>query len=150
MFVQPGAAPAGNKKAKKQPASALFVANTNSDTISVINTKNDKVVQTIATDPWPSSDTGYAPTSIAMADKNHLLVTLGRANAVAVYQYNGKPQQPVDYIGLTAGARTTSSRQRAETPRRWRSRRASVIPRRSSTCSCWSRRTAPTTRSTAT
>jgi YVTN family beta-propeller protein len=101
MFVQPGAAPAGNdKKSKKQPEGALFVANTNSDTISVINTKNDKVVQTIATDPWPSSDTGYAPTGIAMAEHNHLLVTLGRANAVAVYQYNDKPQQPVNYIGL--------------------------------------------------
>ena len=99
MFVQPGAAAAA-KKAKTHPAGALFVANTNSDTISVINTKNDKVVQTIATDPWPSSDTGYAPMSIAMAAKNHLLVTLGRANAVAVYQYNGKPQEPVNYIGL--------------------------------------------------
>jgi YVTN family beta-propeller protein len=85
MLVQPG---------------ALFVANTNSDTISVINTKKDKVVQTIATDPWPSSDTGYAPTSIAMAEKNHLLVTLGRANAVAVYQYNDKPQEPVNAVGL--------------------------------------------------
>jgi YVTN family beta-propeller protein len=101
MFVQPGAAPAGNKKKnKKPPAATLFVANTNSDTISVINTKNDKVVQTIATDPWPSSDTGYAPTSITMAQNNHLLVTLGRANAVAVYRYNGKPQQPVNYLGL--------------------------------------------------
>ncbi|HWH94324.1 MAG TPA: alkaline phosphatase family protein [Baekduia sp.] len=100
MFVQPAAAPAGKTKAKAQPADALFIANTNSDTISVINTKNDKVVQTIATDPWPSSDTGYAPTSIAMAENNHLLVTLGRANAVAVYQYNGKPQEPVSYIGL--------------------------------------------------
>jgi YVTN family beta-propeller protein len=99
MFVQPGP-PAAGKKAKKHPAGALFVANTFSDTVSVINTKNDKVVQTIATDPWPSSDTGYAPTSIAMSEKNHLLVTLGRANAVAVYQYNGKPQEPVNYIGL--------------------------------------------------
>src|SRR3954447_7550436 len=79
---------------------ALFVANTNSDTVSVIDTKKDKVVQTIATDPWPSSDVGYAPTSIAMAEKSHLLVTLGRANAVAVYQYQGTPQDPVSYIGL--------------------------------------------------
>jgi YVTN family beta-propeller protein len=79
---------------------ALFVANTFSDTVSVINTKKDKVVQTIATDPWPSSDTGYAPTGIAMGPGRHLLVTLGRANAVAVYKYNDKPQQPVNYIGL--------------------------------------------------
>lgn len=79
---------------------ALFVANTFSDTVSVINTKKDKVVQTIATDPWPSSNTGYAPTGLTIGPANHLLVTLGRANAVAVYKYNDKPQQPVNYIGL--------------------------------------------------
>ena len=79
---------------------ALFVANTNGDTVSVIDTKKDKVVQTIETKPWPSSDVGYAPTSIAMTTDGHLLVTLGRANAVAVYQYHGDPQEPVSYIGL--------------------------------------------------
>ena len=100
MFFQPDVAAAGKRNARHRHGGALFVANAFSDTVSVIDTKKDKVVQTIATDPWPSSDTGYAPTSIAMADKNHLLVTLGRANAVAVYQYNGKPQQPVNYIGL--------------------------------------------------
>ena len=84
LFLQPGARAAGRKRGRKHPAGALFVANTNSDTISVINTKNDNVVQTIATDPWPSSDIGYQPTSIAMGAKNYLLVTLGRANAVAV------------------------------------------------------------------
>jgi Phosphoesterase family len=35
-----------------------------------------------------------------MTSDGHLLVTLGRANAVAVYQYHGDPQQPVNYIGL--------------------------------------------------
>ncbi len=80
--------------------SALFVANTNSDTVSVVNTNNDKVVQTIATQPWPSSTVGYEPTSIALTADGHLLVTLGRANAVAVYRYNGSPLQPVSYLGL--------------------------------------------------
>jgi len=79
---------------------ALFVANTNSDTVSVINTKNDKVVQTIATQPWPSSKVGYEPTGIALTKDGHLLVTLGRANAVAVYRYEGTPQEPVSYLGL--------------------------------------------------
>ena len=41
-----------------QNAAALFVANTNSDTISVIDTRKDKVVQTIEAKPWPSSDVG--------------------------------------------------------------------------------------------
>src|SRR5262249_51936162 len=79
---------------------ALFVANAFDDTVSVIDAKKDKVVQTIETRPWRSSDVGYAPTSIAMTKDDHLLVTLGRANAVAVYRYHGNPQLPVNDIGL--------------------------------------------------
>src|SRR5215469_11108091 len=79
---------------------ALFVANTNSDTVSVINTTRDQVVQTIDTRPWPESSVGYQPDGIAMTSDSHLLVTLGRANAVAVYQYDGAPKAPVSYIGL--------------------------------------------------
>src|SRR5246127_5408921 len=79
---------------------ALFVANTNSDTVSVIDTTTDQVVQTIDTRPWPESAVGYEPDSIAMPQDGHLLVILGRANAVAVYRYDGTPLQPVSYIGL--------------------------------------------------
>src|SRR5215475_11979945 len=79
---------------------ALFVANTFGDTVSVIDTTTDKVVQTIETRPWPESSVGYQPDGIAMTSDGHLLVTLGRANAVAVYQYHGDPQEPVSYIGL--------------------------------------------------
>jgi len=79
---------------------ALFVANTNSDTVSVVNTRRDTVVQTIATQPWPSSTVGYEPTGIALTNDNHLLVTLGRANAVAVYSYHGNAQDPVNFVGL--------------------------------------------------
>jgi YVTN family beta-propeller protein len=79
---------------------ALFVANTFDDTVSVIDTSSDSVVQTIETRPWPESNVGYAPTGISMSDDGRLLVTLGRANAVAVYRYHGDPQQPVNYLGL--------------------------------------------------
>jgi YVTN family beta-propeller protein len=79
---------------------ALFVANTNSDTVSVIDTTTDQVVQTIETRPWPSSTVGYEPDSIALTKDGHLLVSLGRANAVAVYRYDGTPKDPVSYIGL--------------------------------------------------
>src|SRR6185312_7498937 len=79
---------------------ALFVANTNSDTVSVIDTRRDQVVQTIDTKPWPSSSVGYEPDGIALTKDGHLLVTLGRANAVAFYRYDGTPQDPVSYIGL--------------------------------------------------
>ena len=78
----------------------LFVANTNSDTVSVIDTTTNQVVQTIETKPWPSSSVGYEPDGIALTKDGHLLVTLGRANAVAVYRYDGTPEDPVSYIGL--------------------------------------------------
>ncbi|WP_328292882.1 bifunctional YncE family protein/alkaline phosphatase family protein [Kineococcus sp. NBC_00420] len=81
-------------------AGALFVANTNSDTVSVIDTRKDKVVQTISTKPWASSAVGYQPTAVTTTKDGHLLVTLGRANAVAVYRYAGRPQEPVGYVGL--------------------------------------------------
>ncbi|MDQ1582241.1 MAG: hypothetical protein QOF36_295 [Microbacteriaceae bacterium] len=78
----------------------LYVANTNSDTVSVIDTKTGTVRQTIATQPWASSTTGYEPTAITMQG-DHLLVSLGRANAIAVYTVNTKdPRDPASYIGL--------------------------------------------------
>lgn len=79
---------------------ALFVANTNSDTVSVIDTTKDKVVQTIDTRPWASSSVGYQPTSVTLTPDGHLLVGLGRANALAVYRYAGSPLEPVSYLGL--------------------------------------------------
>ncbi|WP_206791273.1 alkaline phosphatase family protein [Amycolatopsis sp. MtRt-6] len=78
---------------------ALFVTNTASDTVSVIDTGRDQVVQTIATQPWPEAAVGYEPDGVTLTGDGHLLVTLGRANAVAVYRYQG-PQEPVSYVGL--------------------------------------------------
>ncbi|MCW3046204.1 MAG: phosphoesterase [Solirubrobacterales bacterium] len=86
--------------AMHQSGNALFVANTNSDTVSVIDTSTDQVVQTIETKPWPSSSVGYEPDGIDVTKDGHLLVTLGRANAVAVYRYDGTPKDPASYIGL--------------------------------------------------
>jgi len=79
---------------------ALFVANTNSDTVSVVDTSTDQVVQTIETKPWPESAVGYEPDGITLTKDGHLLVTLGRANAVAVYGHDGAPKDPVSYVGL--------------------------------------------------
>jgi hypothetical protein len=67
--------------------------------VSVIDTDNDKVVQTIATQPWPEASVGYEPNGVTLTDDGHLLVTLGRANAVAVYNYKN-PLEPVSYVGL--------------------------------------------------
>jgi YVTN family beta-propeller protein len=78
----------------------LYVANTNSDTVSVIDTTTNTVKQTIVTQPWASSKTGYEPTAITMQG-NHLLVSLGRANAIGVYTVDRKdPRDPASYIGL--------------------------------------------------
>ncbi|MFB7222154.1 alkaline phosphatase family protein [Streptomyces sp. NPDC056227] len=78
---------------------AVFVTNTGTNSVSVINTKNDKVVQTIATQPWSQASIGYEPNAVTLTDDGHLLVTLGRANAVAVYKYTS-PQEPASYVGL--------------------------------------------------
>ncbi|MEU9497957.1 alkaline phosphatase family protein [Streptomyces sp. NPDC048196] len=78
---------------------ALFVTNTATNDVSVISTARDKVVQTIATRPWPEASVGYEPNAVTLTDDGHLLVTLGRANAVAVYKYKS-PQEPVSYVGL--------------------------------------------------
>ncbi|MFF0342677.1 alkaline phosphatase family protein [Kribbella sp. NPDC004875] len=78
---------------------AVFVTNTSSNTVSVIDATKNKVTQTIATQPWPEASVGYEPNSVMLTDDGHLLVTLGRANAVAVYRYKN-PLEPVSYIGL--------------------------------------------------
>ena len=79
---------------------ALFVTNTNDDSVSVVNTDSNKVVQTISTQPWKGSEVGYQPNAVTLTPDGHLLVSLGRANAVAVYRYHGNPQEPVNFIGL--------------------------------------------------
>ncbi|WP_456061903.1 phosphoesterase [Amycolatopsis panacis] len=78
---------------------ALFVTNTASDDLSVIDTAKDKVAQTIATRPWSEASAGYEPTATTLTGDGRLLVTLGRANAVAVYKY-ANPLEPVSYVGL--------------------------------------------------
>jgi YVTN family beta-propeller protein len=64
----------------------LYVANANSDTISVINTVTDDVVSTVLLRPQVARDlAGATPTGLAMsADGKWLYATLGDMNAVAV------------------------------------------------------------------
>ncbi|GAA2033296.1 alkaline phosphatase family protein [Catenulispora yoronensis] len=77
----------------------LFVTNTASNTVSVIDTAKDKVVQTIETQPWPQATVGYEPDAVTLTKDGRLLVTLGRANAVAVYRFSSA-KEPARYIGL--------------------------------------------------
>lgn len=61
----------------------LYVVNTNSDDISVVNTRTDKVVSTIGVRNR-GSRFGVAPSSCTV-DGNNLYVTLAGMNAVAVF-----------------------------------------------------------------
>jgi len=64
----------------------LYVANGNSDAVSVIDTRRDVVVNTIAVAPFRQRSIGLAPTAVALSpDAGTLYVTLGGVNAVAVY-----------------------------------------------------------------
>jgi YVTN family beta-propeller protein len=78
---------------------SLYVANTNDDTVSVVDTSPNEVVQTIATQPYRGSAIGYAPDALAVYN-GRLLVSLGRANAIAVYKLGANPLAPVSYVGL--------------------------------------------------
>ncbi|MEV3853596.1 alkaline phosphatase family protein [Streptomyces sp. NPDC050095] len=78
---------------------AVFVTNTATNDVSVIDPRKDRVVQTISTKPWPEASVGYEPDGVTLTDDGHLLVTLGRANAVAVYRFTSA-QEPVSYVGL--------------------------------------------------
>ena len=77
----------------------LYVTNTADDTVSVIDTASDEVVQTIDTKPWQGSGAGYAPDAVTVHD-GRLLVSLGRANAIAVYKLGESALDPVSYVGL--------------------------------------------------
>ena len=78
---------------------ALFVANSNDDSVSVIDTAAKQVTQTFNVNPLPGSAVGSYPNAITMPDAEHILVSIGRDNAIAVFRYNG-PVSPVQYQGL--------------------------------------------------
>ena len=81
------------------PDGTLMVANSNDDTFSLVDTATGTVVQTVNVNPLPGSTVGSYPNAITMPDPGHILVSIGRDNALAVYGYNG-PAQPVQYQGL--------------------------------------------------
>ena len=64
---------------------ALYVANANSDTVSVIDTGHRRLLETISVRPNGSLPFGSAPTGLALSpDGKTLYVALGGNNAVAV------------------------------------------------------------------
>jgi YVTN family beta-propeller protein len=77
----------------------LFVANSNDDSISLVNTRTGVVEQTVNVNPLPGSTVGSYPNAITMPNPSTLLVSIGRDNALAVYGYSG-PTTPLQYQGL--------------------------------------------------
>ena len=65
----------------------LLVTNSSDDTVSIIDTKAKQVTQTVNVNPLPGKPYGSSPNALAFVDPTHLLVSLGRDNAVAVYTY---------------------------------------------------------------
>jgi YVTN family beta-propeller protein len=77
----------------------LMVANSNDDSVSLVDTTTKKVMQTFNVNPVPGATVGSYPNAVTMPDSSHILVSIGRDNAVAVYKYSG-PKTPVAYQGL--------------------------------------------------
>lgn len=69
-----------------EPNARLYVANGNSDTVSVIDTRTRARVRSIAIAPFKERRIGFAPTDVEVSpDGTTLYVTLGGLNAVGVY-----------------------------------------------------------------
>jgi YVTN family beta-propeller protein len=77
----------------------LMVANSNDDSVSLIDTRAKRVTQTFNVNPLPGAKVGSYPNAITMPDAHHILVSIGRDNAIAVFRYDG-PVTPVHYAGL--------------------------------------------------
>jgi len=82
--IATGAQPIGLLLNKAQ--TSLFVANAGSDTVSVVDTKSDRVTKTILLRPdYARGLAGATPTGMALSpDEKHLYVTLADMNAVAI------------------------------------------------------------------
>jgi YVTN family beta-propeller protein len=77
----------------------LFVANTNSDSVSVIDTLSLAVIKTITIHPFSNAPFGSSPDALAMLPRGRLAVSLGANNAVSIYDWRG-PSAPSTLLGL--------------------------------------------------
>ncbi len=84
-----------------QTRQRLYVANGNSDDISVIDTRRNTLVGTIAIAPFRERNIGLTPTALALSPNGQTLyATLGGANAVAVYRVGGESRVLATLRGL--------------------------------------------------
>ena len=78
----------------------LFVANSNSDTVSVVDTKSNAVTRTISVKPFQGALIGSSPNGLALLEADRIAVALGRNNAVAIYKVPLVASQAVSFEGL--------------------------------------------------
>ncbi len=78
----------------------LYVANASSDTVSVVDTVSDAILDTVLLRPTGTSTlAGATPTNLALSpDENTLYATLGDMNAVAVVSVASLPSSVTGYI----------------------------------------------------
>jgi YVTN family beta-propeller protein len=83
--------------------SQLLVANTSSDTISIIDTNAGQVIGSIPVAPFPGAPFGSSPNALAMSG-NYLVVSLARNNALEVFSQSWTsdaiPQRVWTPVGL--------------------------------------------------
>jgi len=72
----------------------LLVTNSDDDSVTSIDTLRRRVGRTFSANPAPGAPFGSSPNGLALLDNNHLAVSLGRDNAVAVYTYRNAYSQP--------------------------------------------------------
>lgn len=77
----------------------LLVVNTNDDSISVIDVASQRVVRTLHVEPLAGVPVGSNVNAVLRLDAHQLLLSLGRDNAIAVYDYSG-PRSPFVLRGL--------------------------------------------------
>ena len=76
--------------------SRLYVANSYSDSLSIIDLKTDKVVRTVSLSvPIGGGVFGSGPNGVTVTEDGKAYVTLGQANAVAVVNLQGREANPV-------------------------------------------------------
>ncbi len=79
----------------------LYIANGNSDAISVVDTRSNTLVGSIAIAPFRERKIGLTPTALALSpDGAMLFATLGGVNAVAVYGVRGAATATATLRGL--------------------------------------------------
>lgn len=84
-----------------QARALLYVANGNSDDVTLVDTRAAKRVGTIAVAPFHERQIGLAPTAVALTpDGRTLFVALGGLNAVAMYDVSAGSADAAKFLGL--------------------------------------------------